>query len=171
MTPTDAKDKKPVVESNVREVKRRDRSNAPKNARKLVEAPEKVGEDVKAVTAWYKKNATDTVQVRCLGCGEIIAIEAQMPGRYDKNHTGGYIVVPLNDKLLSYRKRIDATMGYSCVCGNSTILLPEEAELRGAVAIPPHVEDRIKKKIEQGKANKSKKPVLEIMQFERVRVK
>jgi hypothetical protein len=134
----------------------------------LTRTPARSGEDVTEVTGWYKKHAEKVNQIKCDKCGRIIAIEAKMPNVIDGRHPEGMTVVPLNDLLLSYRRRADMTMGFSCECGNNTILLPEEAELRGAMSVAPHVEARIKDRIAQNRARGQRR---DDKQFERVRVK
>lgn len=173
MTKADAPEKKPEVVSNVRKVRERPVERATKiDKRKLVDAPAMALEELKKIKAWYKKNANDTVTITCLNCNSVIAIEAQMPNRIERTHVDGYTVVPVDGKLMSYRIRLDGSMGYSCICGNSNILLPEENNLRGQFSVAPHVEDQIKREIKQNKSKRKHGEVPEnTAQFKRERVK
>jgi hypothetical protein len=122
------------------------------HAREMVKEQLTEGTDFTKIAAWYKKNSTKVTHIKCGNPkhNKVIAIEAVVPGYRNKLHPDGAQIVAINDQLLSYRVRLDGSIGYLCACGVDTLLLPEEAELRGMSGIPPHVAERIKDKIKRG---------------------
>lgn len=128
------------------------------------------GETEASVIAWYRKNGKDVERVVCDACKKTIAIEALVAGYGNKHHPANKVVVPIKDRLLSYRKRSDGTLGYSCACGADNLLLSEEAELRGRAGVPPHVQDRINRRI-KGRTTADKARMAKQSVFNKVKVK
>ncbi len=107
---------------------------------------------------FYKKEAKKMYEVTCTNHGGVIAIEVEMPNiPKRRGHVEGLIVVPVDEQLLSYRTRTDGTMGYSCACGVSNILLLEEQGLQKQDMSLPHVKAEINRRLGiVGAKNKSK---------------
>lgn len=116
-------------------------------AEKLVNEQADTGETETSMVAWYKKNGKNVEKIRCEKCKKVIAIEALVPTDINPHHPHGLHIVPVKNRLLSYRIRTDGSTGYSCECGADSLLLYEEAELRGRSGVPPHVKDRINTRI------------------------
>lgn len=116
-------------------------------AEKLINEQADTGDTEASMVAWYKKNGKDVVKVRCDKCKKVIAIEALVPHDINRHHPHGLHIVPVKNRLLSYRIRSDGSTGYSCECGADNLLLSEEGELRGRAGVPPHVKDRIHQRI------------------------
>ena len=120
--------------------------------------------DYKDLKPWYVERSEKVYEVMCKKHGGVIALEVKWPGRVERGHVDGMIVIPLGNMLTSYRKRGDNTMGYACQCGASDITLAEEAILNETHALYPHVEQQI----ETALAARKKAPT---SKFKRVKVK
>lgn len=85
--------------------------------------------DIQAQIDFYKSHHDVVHLVYCEdGCGELLAVEllGNLEGMQTDNR--GMAVVPVSNKLLSHRVRLDETddghqmVGYQCECGNDTRL-------------------------------------------------
>lgn len=131
------------------------------------ERTKEAADELAALLPYYTEKALTVFKVICNKHNGAIALEVFI-NEYpvNRNHTDGLLVVPLGNALLSYRARLDNTMGYSCnICSNNSVLAPEEDSIRTNPTTPPHIIDQIKAKI-------SKRPATyEDTAFTRERVK
>lgn len=95
--------------------------------------------DAEQMLQFYKKNFATVDVVHCLKCESILAFEcAGGDGMGIAPNEMGKYVIPVGDKLISHRVRLDETptgermVGYQCECGNDTRIA--EAE-RGMVPV------------------------------------
>src|SRR5689334_9342553 len=84
---------------------------------------------------WYRANFEHVRVVRCGNrkCGAVLALEVS-GGTGVPLDRRGVAVLPIGDKLLASRVRLDENehgepmMGYQCICGNDTRLSTVEKE-------------------------------------------
>lgn len=74
------------------------------------------------VLDYYVENFSEVYVLICDSCKEKLAIEYLDLSRPNPNHHQARNVVPISNKLGSFRQRLDGAMGYKCACGNNTIL-------------------------------------------------
>jgi hypothetical protein len=100
---------------------------------------------------YYKAHYDEVHIVTCTKCGDDLAIEVRgdVPGI--RRNDNGYAIIPLSDKLMSSRIRLDGLTGYQCLCGNDTRsnAFEEESSPRGEFL--PHEVDRALRKMNEAK--------------------
>jgi predicted GH43/DUF377 family glycosyl hydrolase len=119
---------------------------------------------------FYKGRFDHVDVVVCSKCKEQLALELMGgdPMGLSFNDVGK-IVVPLSDKLISHRVRLDEAptgepmMGYQCACGNDTRIskieeeyLPETPANRGPTTLDPFTKQKLKETIRLRKDHKPK---------------
>lgn len=86
----------------------------------------------KDILKFYLDTYPEVYTLICDGCKTKLAIEYLDFGKPNPNHHQSRQVIPISDKLKSYRPRLDGAMGYKCQCGNDTRLADVE---RGIVPV------------------------------------
>ena len=90
----------------------------------MIIAPEVNHHAPATMIAFYKKHFRLVHALHCGKCKNTIAIELSDPLSNDllglKPNAKGIIVLPVDEKLLSHRIRLDGMIGYQCACGNDT---------------------------------------------------
>ena len=119
----------------------------------------------------YYKGHFDRVDVVVCGkCKEQLALELMGGDPMGLSYNDvGKIVVPLSDKLISHRVRLDEAptgepmMGYQCACGNDTRIskieeeyLPETSANRGPTTLDPFTKQKLKETIRLRQDHKPK---------------
>jgi hypothetical protein len=103
------------------------------------------------VVDYYKAHYDEVHVVSCTKCGEDLAVEVRgdVPGL--RRNDNGCTVIPISEKLLSSRVRLDGLSGYQCLCGNDTRsnAFEEEASPRGEFL--PHEVERARRKMDEAK--------------------
>lgn len=72
-------------------------------------------EEYEILKPWYLENSHTLDEIYCSKCGAFLGIEIDtIDDDINPYHHEGKFVVPVGDKLMSYRPRLDGTMGYQC---------------------------------------------------------
>lgn len=71
---------------------------------------------------YYTKQFHEVYVLICDGCKTKLAIEYLDLAKPNPSHHQGRHIVPISNRLGSFRMRLDGAMGYKCACGNNTIL-------------------------------------------------
>lgn len=116
------------------------------------------------VLQYYVNNFSEVYILICDSCKEKLAIEYLDLSKPNPVHHQARQVIPISNKLKSYRPRLDRAMGYRCACGNDTRVSDVEygivpiAKLHadGTMDIPPggcdilpHHEGMVREKMSQ----------------------
>lgn len=84
-------------------------------------------EEYELLKDWYLENSHSLDEIICSHCGVLLGIEIDtIDDNMNPYHHEGKFIVPIGDKLMSYRPRLDGIMGYQC--GNSITVSEEEKE-------------------------------------------
>lgn len=72
-------------------------------------------EEYEVLKDWYIENSHTLDEIICGKCGVLLGIEIDtIDDTMNPYHHEGKFVVPIGDKLMSYRPRMDGLMGYQC---------------------------------------------------------
>ena len=92
--------------------------------------------------SYYKKYFHNVMSVNCEQCKNTIAIEVSEPISNDvlglTFNQAGVCILPLPEKLLASRVRLDGMTGYQCICGNDMRANEIEEELSPSGEFQPH---------------------------------
>lgn len=94
--------------------------------------------DAQSIIDFYKTMYGEMHVVTCNVCNTDLCIEIAGNIEGQAMHPNGYTVIPISDKLLSTRVRLDGMMGYQCLCGNDTRANIIEEALSPTGAMHPH---------------------------------
>lgn len=123
--------------------------------------------DIEPMLEFYKKHYSSVEVLQCSKCNEYLAVEvAGGDGMGMTPNEIGKFVIPVGNKLLSYRVRLDENqegermIGYQCACGNDTRLSKAEIGIVPAglhqVTLNPFEKDQIRQQIRMNKKYKAK---------------
>ena len=100
---------------------------------------------------FYKGNFRVVHAVTCSECKNTIAVELSDPLSNDllglAPNAKGIIVLPVDEKLMATRIRLDGMLGYQCLCGNDTRSCDIEEELSPQGDFLPHHVEAIKERM------------------------
>lgn len=72
-------------------------------------------EEYEVLKPWYLENCHTVEEIICSKCGVLLGIEVDTKDdNMNPYHHEGKFVVPIGDKLMAYRPRLDGVMGYEC---------------------------------------------------------
>lgn len=109
----------------------------------MILRPEIKPTDGQEVIDYYLARSDELDVLTCDKCGEDLAIEIKgyhpdLDSPALRPNDNGYVVIPVSDKLLASRVRLDGLCGYQCVCGNDTRANPIEEAASPAAGFMPH---------------------------------
>lgn len=108
----------------------------------MIITPEATHHAPHTMIAFYKKHFDTVHVVTCGECKNSLAIELSNPLSNDlmglSPNSLGIIVLPVDEKLLSHRVRLDGMLGYQCTCGNDTRASEIEEALSPMGDFHPH---------------------------------
>jgi hypothetical protein len=118
----------------------------------MIITPEAVQHSPAQMISFYKKHFRVVNALTCLKCKNTLALELSEPHTNDlmglSPNSLGIIVLPVDEKLLSHRVRLDGMIGYQCICGNDTRSFDIEEELSPLGDFHPHEVHAIKARMQ-----------------------
>ena len=128
-------------------------------------------DQLKVATEFYTQHYPEVYVIHCGDCGDALGIEVMGAVEGLQANELGLTVITLGDKLASSRARHDVDengqriMGYSCICGNNTILSPLEEEAytnttgkTAAFDLFPHEFPAFKAELDRLQSQRTKRP-------------
>lgn len=117
----------------------------------MIITPEATVHAPQQMVNFYKKNFKTVHALTCSNCKNTIALELSEPISNDllglSPNSLGIIILPVDEKLLSSRVRLDGMLGYQCTCGNDTRSFDIEEQLSPMGDFHPHEVVAIAKKM------------------------
>ncbi len=72
-------------------------------------------EEYDELKPWYLETCKTVDEIYCNKCGVLLAIEVDtIDDQFSPYHHEGKFVVPIGNKMMAYRPRLDGVMGYQC---------------------------------------------------------
>lgn len=72
-------------------------------------------EEYEVLKPWYIENCHTVDELYCTKCGALLGLELDtIDDTMNEFHHEGKFVVPIGDKLMAYRPRLDGIMGFQC---------------------------------------------------------
>jgi len=72
-------------------------------------------DEYESLKPWYMEICHTVDEIYCMKCGALLAIEIDtIDDNMNPAHHEGKYIVPIGDKLMAYRPRLDGVMGYQC---------------------------------------------------------
>lgn len=72
-------------------------------------------EEYKILKPWYLENCHTVNELYCSKCGALLGIEVDtIDDTMNPYHHEGKFIIPIGDKLMAYRPRLDGIMGFQC---------------------------------------------------------
>lgn len=72
-------------------------------------------EEYEFLKDWYVENSHTVSELYCSKCDALLAVEVDtIDDNMNPSHHEGKFIVPIGDKLMAYRPRLDGVMGFQC---------------------------------------------------------